>query len=138
MTWHLRLGLLGEGDKSSVIQCTKTARYWHTSLRVRLPHHHLYRNSIHLQRADNPCLREVIGQHADGRAWQPHVDKRPALPLARWYRGPLLHHGETATLEASRRLTPRRQSSGIAAQCSVEPEQRICGVGSRPMGAALG
>jgi hypothetical protein len=59
----------------------KTARYWHTSLRVRLPHHHLSRNSIHLQRADNPCLREVVGQHADGRAWKPHVDKRPALPL---------------------------------------------------------
>jgi hypothetical protein len=61
--------------------------------RVRLPHHHLYRNSIHLQRADNPCLREVIGQHADGRAWKPHLDKRPELPLALWYRGPLLHNG---------------------------------------------
>ena len=49
----------------------ENARYWHTSPRVRLSHHHLYRNSIHLQRIDNPCLREVVGQYTDGRAWQP-------------------------------------------------------------------
>jgi len=78
--------------------CKVIARYWHTSLRVRLPHHHLYRNSIHLQRADNPCLREVIGQHTDGRAWKPHVDKRPGLPL------PAVIAARSCTMGRQRRL----------------------------------
>jgi len=42
---------------------TVSARYWYTSPRVRLPQPQLSRNSIHLQRVDNPCLREVVGQH---------------------------------------------------------------------------
>src|SRR5712691_13570195 len=59
------------------IRWTKIARYRYTSPRVRVPHPHLYRNSIHLQRVDNPRLREVIGPYADGRAWQPYPGSPP-------------------------------------------------------------
>ena len=36
---------------------SENPRYLHTSPSVRLPHRPVCRNSIHLQRADNPCLR---------------------------------------------------------------------------------
>ena len=35
-------------------------------------HNYLYRNSIHLQRADTPCLRKVVGQPVDGITSRPH------------------------------------------------------------------